>query len=231
MPARLPLLLLATSLALTACGREDPASRAEPPRDPAVVAALADPIMIDPDLASQNRGNAAIALDTFDAVPLDDVSPETVEDAQAEAARLAGGMVRTAPQAVADGAKLAPALTAGQVAASLPASPAGCLEHLRYGYGWAAAMPAALPIYPRGHVREAAGNDACRLRAVIFVTPVEPSDIIDFYHTRAEDAGYAAERRRHGDVDVLGGTKGGAAFVVRVRRAGSLSEVELAVRG
>lgn len=230
MPVRLPLLLLAASLALGACGRSAPASRVEAPRDPAVVAALADPIMIDPDLASQNRGNAAIALDSFDAVPLDDVSPEAVEAARAEAARLAGGMVRTAPQGVADKAKLAPALTAGQVAAGLPASPPGCLDRLRYGYGWAAAMPAALPVYPRGHVREAAGNDGCGLRAVIFVTPVDPGEVIDFYHTVTADAGYAAERRRHGETDALSGAKGGSAFVVRVRRTGDLSEVELAVR-
>ena len=230
MPARLPLLLLAASAALTACSRAVPAPEERSEVDPIIAAALADPLMTDPDLASQNRGDAAITLDTFDAVPLEVSSPEAVQAAKAEAARLAGGMVRSAPQASGDGGELAPLVTAGQVAASLPAVPADCLGELRYGYGFAAAMPQAMPVYPRGHVRDAAGNDGCRLRAVIFVTPVEPSAVVDFYFTRSNDAGFSATRRRHGAVEVLRGSKGRAAFVVRVRPAGRLSEVALAVR-
>lgn len=226
----LPLLL--AGLALTACGGEE----ASPPQvqaqlDPAIVAALADPIMIDPDLASQNRGNAAIALDRFDAVPLDDNPPEAIAAAKADAARLAGGMIRTAPDASASEDKLTPALTAGQLAATLPASPPGCLGGLRYGYAWAASMPPSLPIYPRGHVLEAAGSAGCGLRAVVFTTPVETSAVIDFYHTRAGDAGFTTERRRNDAAEALSGRKGAAAFVVRVRPgADGLSEVELATR-
>jgi hypothetical protein len=55
---------------LSACGEEPEPVRETRRLDPAVVAALHDPIMIDPDLVSQNRGNAAITAGGFDAVPL-----------------------------------------------------------------------------------------------------------------------------------------------------------------
>lgn len=226
----LPLLLAGT--ALTACGGDRAsAPDARDELDPAIVAALADPIMIDPDLASQNRGDAAITLDTFDAVPLDDASPGAIAAAKADAARLAGGMIKTAPEAAESRDKLVPALTAGQLAAVLPALPAGCLDGLRYGYVWAASLPRAIPIYPRGHVQEAAGSTVCGLHAVVFTTPVEASAVIDFYFTRAGDAGFVAEHRRQDGVDTLSGRKGTAAFVVRARPGSNgLSTVELAIR-
>lgn len=232
MPVRFSsALLLATAIALVACDREAPAPTTQETRDPAIIAALSDPIMIDPDLALQNRGNAAIALGGFDAVPLEDSSPERIAAAKAEASRLVGGMIKTAPEPAATDPATIPALTAGDLAAALPIGPAGCLAGLRYGYAWAAGVPPVLPIYPRGHVQEAAGNAECGLRAIVFTTPVEPAAVIDFYYTRADDAGYSAERRRVGEVDVLRGAKGAAAFLVRVSRKSGVSEVELAVRG
>ena len=223
--AALPLILV-----LAACGKETTAPAATEERDPAIIAALADPIMIDPDLASQNRGNAAIALDVFAAVPLDAASPEAIAAAKAEAARHAGGMIRTAPEPAESGNALPPSVTAGQVAAGLTHNPAGCIEGLRYGYAWAASLSPALPIYPRGHVQEAAGNAGCGLRTVIFTTPAEPQAVIDFYFTRAGDAGYSTKRRRAGEVEVLSGGKGGSAYLVRVGQENGLSQVELAVR-
>lgn len=236
MPIRqFSLLPLLAGTALAACGDKAPAPDARTEIDPAIVAALADPIMIDPDLVSQNRGNAAITLDRFDAVPLDDSSPEAIEAAKADASRLSGGMIRTAPEPSEAAGELAPALTAGQVAAALPGVPATCLGQLRYGYDWAASFPRTVPIYPRGHVQEAAGTNApgCTVRAVVFVTPVEPSVVIDFYYTRTGDSGYRTVRSRHaGGTDVLSGSKASSAFVVRVRQGdGGLSEVELAIRG
>lgn len=226
----LPLILAGT--ALTACGGKDAsAPEAAAALDPAIVAALADPLMIDPDLASQNRGNAAIALDGFDAIPLDDPSPEAIAAATADAARLAGGMIRTAPEPADTHDQFAPALTAGRLAAALPAVSPSCLDSLRYGYAWASSVPQVLPIYPRGHLQEAAGSATCGLHAVVFTTPVETSVVIDFYYTRAVDAGFIVARRRHGQVDALSGNRGAAAFVVRVRpQPSGLSEVELAIR-
>lgn len=227
MTARLALPLV---LALAACGKGAPAPDAIEQRDPAIVAALADPIMIDPDLASQNRGNAAISLDSFTAVPLDAASPEAIAAAKADASRLTGGLIRTAPDPSGQDEPFPPAVTAGQVTAALPGIPVGCVDGLRYGYGWAAGLRPDLPIYPRGHVQEAAGNAACGLHTVIFTTPVEPAAVIDFYFTRASGGGYSVQRRRAGEVDVLSGAKGGAAYLVRVSSVGGLSQVELAVR-
>lgn len=226
----MPRFALPLILTLAACGKGAPVPEADEARDPAIVAALADPIMIDPDLASQNRGNAAIALDSFASVPLDAASPESIAAAKADAARLAGGMIRTAPDPAGEDEPFAPAITAGQIAAALAGNPDGCLENLRYGYGWAAQFHPALPIYPRGHVQEAAGTAGCGLKAAVFSTPVEPAAVIDFYFTRASTAGYSAQRRRAGEVEVLAGTKGGAAYLVRVGSRNGLSQVELAVR-
>lgn len=227
----MPRLALLIVLALAACGKGASAPEVAEERDPAIVAALADPIMTDPDLASQNRGNAAIALDSFAAVPLDASSPEAIAAAKADASRLTGGLIRTAPNPSGEDKPFPPAVTAGQVAGALAANPAGCVEGLRYGYTWAGGFRPDLPIYPRGHVQEAAGNPGCGLRTVVFTTPVEASAVIDFYFTRASGAGYSAARRRAGEVEVLSGAKGGAAYLVRVSSAGGLSQVELAVRG
>jgi hypothetical protein len=228
--AVLPRFALPLVLVLAACGKSAPAPEAAEERDPAIVAALADPIMIDPDLASQNRGNAVIALDSFGAVPLDARSPEAVAAAKADASRLTGGLSKTAPDPSGEDAPFPPATTAGQTAAALAANPAGCVEALNYGYAWAGGLRPDLPIYPRGHVQEAAGNAACGLRTVVFTTPVEVSAVIDFYFTRASGAGYSVTRRRAGQVDVLSGSKGTASYLVRVGSLGGLSHVELAVR-
>lgn len=227
MTARLALILL---LALAACGKGSPIPERAEQRDPAIVAALADPIMIDPDLVSQNRGNAALSLDSFAAIPLDAASPEAIAAAQADASRLSGGLIKTAPEPSGDDPPFPPAVSAGEVARALAGSPAGCVDGLRYGYGWADGLRPDLPIYPRGHVQEAAGNAACGLRVVIFTTPVEAAGVIDFYFTRASSGGYSAQRRRADEVDILSGAKGGAAYLVRVSNLGGLSQVELAVR-
>jgi hypothetical protein len=230
-----PRLALPLILALAGCGKAAPAPEAVEDRDPAIVAALADPIMIDPDLASQNRGNAAIAMDSFAAVPLDANSPEAIAAAKADASRLTGGLVKTAPNPFGpnpsgEARAFPPALTAGQAAAALAANPAGCVEGLRYGYAWAAGLRPDLPIYPRGHVQEASGNPACGLRTVVFTTPVEAAAVMDFYFTRASGAGYSAARSRVGDVEMLSGTKGSGAYLVRISTVEGLSQDELAIR-
>ena len=84
----------------------------------------------------------------------------------------------------------------------------------------AAKLPQPFPVYPRGNVQEAAGTDAqgCSLRVVSFTTPVGLRDVMDFYHSRALQAGYKADYVRQGGDDVLGGTKGGASYVVYARK-------------
>ena len=56
---------------------------------------------------------------------------------------------------------------------------------------WAAKLPAAFPVYPRGNTQEAAGTDEgqCALRVVSFLTPVALEEVLAFYYTRARAAG------------------------------------------
>jgi hypothetical protein len=57
-------------------------------------------------------------------------------------------------------------------------------------------------------------------------------EVIDFYFTRARDAGFSAERVVQDGDDVLAGVKGGASYVVYGRRLPSgNSEVDLVTSG
>jgi acyl dehydratase len=100
--------------------------------------------------------------------------------------------------------------------------------------GWSLQLPQALPIYPRGHLVEAAGNDTlgCRLRVVRFVTPVAPGDVIDFYHSRAKTAHLDLRHVAAEGVAVLEGSKGAAAYAVQARRrSDGLTEADIVVNG
>ena len=100
MPTR-RLALVAVVLALAACGQDKPDDSALANRDPAVAGALSDPLMTDPDLASQNRGNAALSGGgpASGEVPLDKRGQEEVDRARADAMTLLGGTIPTAPMA------------------------------------------------------------------------------------------------------------------------------------
>ena len=119
------------------------------------------------------------------------------------------------------------------MAQALLALSKGCSDQLDYGFIWAARMPAALPVYQRGHVRQSAGSDAggCRLRVVAFVTPVGPDDVLAFYATTAGKAGLALELRREGGDEVLTGKGKALEFAVFARAFDQqLSEVVLITR-
>jgi hypothetical protein len=99
---------------------------------------------------------------------------------------------------------------------------------------WAARLPAAFPVYPRGAVQEAAGTDAsgCSLRVVNFVTPVPLGEVMDFYYSRARAAGFSAQRVLQDGDNVLGGVKGASSYVVYARRLPSgNTEVDLVTSG
>ncbi|MFD2135337.1 hypothetical protein ACFSLT_09085 [Novosphingobium resinovorum] len=105
---------------------------------------------------------------------------------------------------------------------------------MQYSNTWAAKLPAELPVYPRAAVQEAAGIDGqgCALRVVNFATPVSVSDVVSFYYTKALGAGYGAEYKIDGGDSVLGGSKGGKAYVVYARKLDSgLTEVDLVASG
>lgn len=238
---RFPIALMAAPLLmLGGCGDDAPkAARAAPEADPAMEKALADEIMIDPDLASQNPASAGIAIGTRDAsLPPENNSPEEIEAARRKALELVGGADRMKPapepRVVAEGKPAGGAITAAACAASLGPDGANCAEKVEYTTAWAARMPAAFPVYPRGNVKEAAGTDrdGCALRAVTYTTPVAHGEVIDFYYTRAAAAGFKTDRVRQGSDEMLGGAKGGVSYLVSARPlASGRTEVDLITSG
>lgn len=232
------LVLAPPILLLAACGgAEEQVVR--PESDPAMTAALNDPLMTDPDLVTQNRANHVARLPGGDgSIPAEDASPQTLAAARGEALALVGGpgRMKAAPKAreAAGGSPPGAALTAAaRVAASSDLSD-DCAEATTYTAVWAAKMPEAFPVYPRAAVQEAAGTDAggCSLRAVNFTTPVPPGEVIDFYYTRARHAGFSARPVLAGGKATLGGRKGARSFAVHVRgRGDGTTEVDLVANG
>lgn len=226
---------LALAAALAACGAEaDLAAQAD--RDPAVAGALSDPIMADPDLTSQNRADSALSGGgpATAEIPPDKRSPEEAERARLAARDLVGGgpiAPAPAPSEERAESRLARAATLEAVAKALELAGPHCAKAVGYGFGWAAQLPPALPVYPRGHARVAAGSDApgCRLRLVRFVTPVAQGDVADFYYASAAKAGLAPQIRREGTDLVVSGGRGAARFAVYIRDTGTgLTETDLA---
>lgn len=237
MTKNLALLALPAALLLTACG-EEPA-KPDPAQDPALTAALGEQIMVDPDLVGMNDANAVAQLPVQDgSVPAIDLGPEAIERARADALVLIGGQAKLrkapAPREVAGGEPADATLTAAARAAAAPGANADCAASAEYTAVWAARLPAAFPVYPRGAVQEAAGSDAagCSLRVVNFQTPVPLAEVIDFYFTRAAAAGFTAKRVLQDGDDVLAGTKGKSSFVIYARRMPSgATEVDLVTSG
>jgi hypothetical protein len=217
-------------LALAACGESEAAREPVLQPDPAVVAALAAPIMSDPDLAAMNRGNAAIAVDRFDGIPGWTRDPEEIDAARSEALRLAGGSLLQTPEAGTATPDL-PSKDAREFAATLPGISDDCLGALRSGFAWAADLPAAARLYPAGHVIEAAGarRADCAMRSLRYVTAAVPKDALDYHYTMFSAAGYRVEVWAHGEATLLTGSKSGARarILVRANREG-MTEVLLA---
>lgn len=232
----LPRLLIPLVVVLTMLAGCDGHKDAQPAqdKDPAVAGALGDEIMVDPDLARQNPHNAALTAGGPASAPIppENRSPEAVAAAKADAAKLIGGALQHAPDAAPAGGSGA-GHTAAQTAAIALGKNNACAAKVEYTMAWAAKMPPAFPVYPRGHVQEAAGTDAdgCNLRVASFVTPVPLSDVADFYWTRARTGGFTAQHRMDGSDHVIDGTRGAAAYVVYLRSANGLTEVDLVTNG
>ena len=225
--------------ALAGCGEGKAPAPVATAADPAVTGALADQIMVDPDLVGQSRADAAVAVagPASAELPPEQTGPEAIAAAKADAARLLGGAPRPVPAPAGGGADklLHAAAKAAQVGPGAKSGNADCASKVEYGMRWAASLPEPLAVYPRGAVQEAAGTDAggCRLRVVHFVTPVAVDDVLAFYHARLTAAGYGAAHKAEGGAHALGGGKGAAAYVIQVRRpqGSALTEVDLVVGG
>ncbi|WP_374405936.1 hypothetical protein [Pelagerythrobacter sp.] len=223
------------ALALAGCG-DAPVTQEPREVDPAIVAALNDQILVDPDLARQNEGSAALTGGIDHALPLPNDSIGAIDAARAEAIEIVGGRDRLLALPEPGTAAAAPLAVRLSVIARARevGAPAPCVEALRHDFVWAARMPTEFPIYPRGATQEAAGTDSgdCALRAVNFRTPASSDEVLAFYHTLAREAGYSSRLATAGDERVLRGRRGGAAFAVAVRQgpAGTVA-VDLVTRG
>lgn len=231
--------LAATLLLLSACDTGDEPQQTQVEYDPATVAALSDPITIDPDLAHQNRGDSIASIPSYDgSLPTVDNDTEAVAAARAEALQLLGGPGKLrkapAPEPIAGEIPAGAELSAAARAAVAPGANADCAARVQYTMRWAARLPATFPVYPRGAVQEAAGTDeeGCSLRVVNFVTPVPLDEVMDFYYSRAIAAGFSAQRVLKDGDDVLGGVKGKASYTIFARRLPSgNTEVDLVASG
>lgn len=223
-------------LGLAACG-DSPDDGQDGSDDPVTQQALNDQIMVDPDLANQNEGNAALTGGTDQSIPPENMTAEAVQAARDDAFVLLGGSEGLtelpAAKEFSAGTTAAQMLTA-TTRAALMAGNTNCAEKAEYSAVWAAKLPQLFPVYPRGSTKEAAGTDAdgCALRTVNFLTAVPIEDVLTFYFSRARTAGYSAQHILQDGDNVVSGTKGKGAFVVYARRLPSgLTDVDLITSG
>lgn len=236
MTARPLALLVAVAPLIHGCGqqpaaqqdlagldRELTAATTANARDPALTASLGDQIMVDPALAQS--ANADVIRPP--ARPDPGSVPVVANGGGADPAGL-----KTAPAARPDCPECraaAGALTLGELAArQTNRTMAGCANRLTYSAGWANRLPADMPLYPDARIDEAAGADGCGLRVVSFASAAPTTRVIDYYYTKVTSVGYSAERKAANGMDVLGGTRGEAAYMIYVSaRPGGGSAVDL----
>ena len=162
-------------------------------RDPIVQQALFDQLMVDPDLAFQNEGNAALTIGFDRSIPPLATSPELAISIRDEARMvlLEGGPIPMLPdpRESAEAMSFSGAVSA-QHMARLVSFAEPCAEGLSYSAAWAARLPEHAAIIPRGAVMEAAGKDSrdCRLRSISYRTPATPVDAAQFHYTLAKRA-------------------------------------------
>lgn len=234
-------VVMAMALPLGACGKDEKnqslaaldAQLTNNAIDPALKSALADQIVVDPKLAGQSNRNAVRPADK----PADAALPVLTGDAgkaQAEAQRIAGGKLLSAPTPT-QGTAMASTVTLGALAreqAQRGGKQPNCSAKLAYGMQWAGRMPEPFALYPGAQLMEAAGadQDGCTLRAASFVTPVPKQGVIDYYYTQARRAGFGVEHKILGGDNVLGGTRaedGSAYFIVFTNAPGGKTGVDI----
>ena len=229
-----PIAMVVAPIALlAACQNGEDAGEAGDDMNAASEAALGDNLATDPDMAGTSEANAALSGTGNQNVPKIDTSPRAIEAARTRAVELVGGSAnmdaaptpRRLSEDAADTAAMVKAARAMQ-----SANGGNCFEAVSYSASWAAKLPAEFPVYPRGNTVEAAGTDerSCALRAVTFRTGVPKNDVLAFYVTRANDAGYSVEHVVKGGDNVLSATKGNSAMVVYARDLpGEVTEIDL----
>jgi hypothetical protein len=172
------LFFIPLALALAACGTGDNAELDEldarlgnkADADPSLTAALEDQIMVDPSLSQQANEDAIRPAER----PVQTPVPPGM-----------GGPERTDP------GRTLGALAQKQAEISRDRFN-GCRLDVDYAAGWAARLPAELPLYPNGRVVEAAGSNEgdCRLRAVTYMASANPATVAKFYTILGDRAGF-----------------------------------------
>jgi len=204
-------LALAGLLVLAACGSSEQNNLADMDNsligngaDPALTSALEDQILVDPNLVQQTHPNTARP-------------PETPVQAQYPADGAGGN------------AGAGQASQASAAGGSGPGAPSACGVPFVYGNEWANRLPPEFPAYPGGRVTEAAGSDrgACHMRVVTFTTADPYNRVLEHYRSLADRAGFSVEQQARGGDQVLGGTRGEAAYYLIVTPTQSGSEVAL----
>lgn len=232
---------LAPAMTLAACGKPPAAKndldtldqqltdgRVRNDSDPAFAAALRDQIVVDPGLTQQSNNRAVRPA------PRPDTGAMPPDELGAPADTSKPGDLKPTPAAKAG----CPQCTAARGAVTLGAlaertstrDVAACTAGISYATMWSTRLPAALPLYPDARVSEAAGNDAggCALRIVSFASAAPLGRVSDWYYAHLTRAGFAPEHRADGAEHVLGGDRGGTAFMVYLRpRAGGGTDVDL----
>ncbi|GAC1574509.1 MAG: hypothetical protein NVS3B27_20040 [Novosphingobium sp.] len=194
-----------------------------------MAAALAEPLMTDPDLSQANARNlvAEPGGPADRSLPSLDFADNEAALARDQAQALTGGRVRLPGLLPKPSPRLAAASVAtlaGRVRVLVDAG--ACTDRMKHSFAWGAAMGTAMPIYPRAHLIEGAGvkDGTCNITAATFLTPVAPQPLMAFYHAQAREAGYA-------DAALLEGAKGSARFAVLLRNAGNgITSVDLILR-
>ena len=159
--------------------------------DPAVTDAIADPILVDPQLAGQADGDVVRPAGAPFGAPVPQGAPMPDMAASPLASRM-----------------IALAHTRRDFAA--------CDTAVRYTMAWAARLPADLPLPADAQVIEAIGSDAqhCRLRAVGVVQPGTPPLVLSGWQTLASGAGYVVDSAGAGAI--FGHRSDGAAIAIAV---------------
>lgn len=240
------IAILLAPLALVACGGggEDAAQNnvaalddelAGNGTDPALMGALQDQIMVDPQLAQQANKDAVRPPNQPYSAQL---PAETV--AAGKTAMPGDGELMKAPAPTTGGPDFnaqAQSVTLGGLAARQQNARArACAAKLAYSASWTTRMPAALPLPPQARVTEAAGTnaDGCSLRAVTFSTPQPLKTMVDWYYTRAVKGGYTAEHQLKDGQHLLGGTRkrdGNAYLIFLSARSDGGTDIDLLADG
>lgn len=234
---RAPALLMLAS-ALAGCGSDRGSTPIGGAVDPATRLALEAPLLVDPALDTQSRRFAVMSdpAPVDGSLPLDTFAPVTAAAARSEADRLSGS---SNAATLGDGGGLdevpCAACTAPTLTLRAAALGKDCEGTLVAALEQGTRMPAALPIYPGAHLREAGSSQgACPVRAASFTASADPTEALGFYRALATKSGFSLNIARSDRMSALLGRRAadGARFAVIARPlAGRLSEIDLVVSG